>query len=143
MFRTQRLKVAAEVAAAVILRFGLYAVLLFFLLQTLRESVSYEFLALTTMIVVLMHEALHILGMEMVRADHFESFHTLAINYGAINLSSYKASVPLILPYLVLFPLGYGLTLTGVATYIAAGWAAVLMHAILLPVEAYSIRLPK
>ncbi len=95
------------------------------------------------MIIVLIHEALHIVGMELVRADHYESFHLLAINYGAFNLSSSKASVPMVLPYLVLFPLGYFLTLTGVGTYVAAGWAVVLMHAILLPLEAFSSKVSK
>ena len=143
MSRIQRIKVAAEVTAALFFRLGLYAMLLLFLLQIVQGSVSYEFLILTAMIVVLIHEALHIVGMELVRADHFESFHLLAINYGAFNLSGSKASVPMVLPYLVLFPLGYFLTLTGVGTYVAAGWAVVLMHAILLPVEAFSSRLSK
>ena len=143
MSRIQNLRVAAEVAVALFFRLGLYAVLLLFLLQAVGGSVSYEFLAFTTMIVVLVHEALHILGMELVKADHFESFHVLAINYGAFDLKSYKASVPLLLPYSALFPLGYWLTLTGVGTYIAAGWAVILMHAILLPIEAFSSKLSK
>ena len=141
MSRTQPLKIAAELAAAIAARFGLYALLLFFLLQTLEGVVRYDFLALTAMIVILMHEASHILGMEIVKADHYESFHMLAINYGAVNLSGYRAAFAVILPYLVLFPLGYWLTTTGVATYIAAGWAVILMHAILLPIEALSLRI--
>ena len=143
MSRIQNLRVAAELAVALCFRLGLYAVLLLFLLQAVRGTISYEFLALTTMIVVLVHEALHILGMELVKADHFESFHVLAINYGAFNLKSYKASVPLLLPYLALFPSGYWLTLTAVGTYVAVGWAVVLMHAILLPIEAFSSKLSK
>ncbi|MBM3897474.1 MAG: hypothetical protein FJ358_02975 [Thaumarchaeota archaeon] len=143
MARIQNLRVAGEVAAALFFRLSLYAVVLLFLLQAVGGMVSYEFLAFTTMIIVLAHEALHILGMELVKADHFESFHILAINYGAFNLKSSKASVPLLLPYLALFPLGYWLTLTGVGTYVAAGWAIILMHLILLPIEAFSSKFSK
>ncbi len=137
---TERARTVAELGRAVLFRSAIYVVLLYFLLLAFRATVDYGFLAVTVFAVVVMHEAFHMIGMEALRTDHSESFRLLAVGYAAVNLTNRKALVAVALPFIILLPFGFLLTLTRIPAFMAVGWSIIIMHAILLPIELTTIR---
>lgn len=114
---------------------------LILLLEVYQGSVDGAFLVVTVLVVVVMHEGLHMVGMEALRLDHSESFRLLVVGYAAtITTSTWKVMTALLLPFAVFFPLGAYLILQGGAVYVALGWSMVVVHAILLPIELVSMR---
>ena len=69
-----RIRTFGELSRAVLLRSALLAVLLYFLLEAFQGSVDYAFLAVTVFVVVVMHEALHMVGMEALGNGAFGDF---------------------------------------------------------------------
>jgi len=135
------MKTLAELSRAVLLRSALYALLLFVLLEFLAGSVDYAFLAVTVLVVVVMHEALHMVGMEVVGTEHFESFKSLAVGYATLEVASNgRIVLAVIAPFLVLFPIGAYLALSSYAVFEAVGLSIIVMHVCLLPIELGTIK---
>jgi len=136
-----RMKTLVELSRAVILRSALYAVLLFVLLEVIQGSVDYAFLAVTVLVVVVMHEALHMVGMEAVGTQHSESFKALAVGYAAVDVTSNgRIVLAVIAPFLVLLPIGAYLATSSFPEFEAVGWSIIIMHVCLLPIELGTIK---
>jgi hypothetical protein len=136
-----RLRTFAELSRAVLLRSALYAVLLFVLLEGFQGSVNYAFLAVTVFVVVVMHEALHMVGMEAAGTQHSETFRVLAVGYATVGVDSNgRILLAVLSPFLVMFPLGAYLVTSSVPALAAVGWSVIIMHGCLLPIELGTIR---
>ncbi len=136
-----RVRAFADISKAVLLRSALYAVLLYALLEALQGSVDYAFLGVTVVVVVVMHEALHMVGMEVVQTPHSETFKVLAVGYATVNVDSNgRILLSVLAPFLVMFPLGAYLALSSFPLWSAVGWSIIIMHSCLLPVELVTIR---
>lgn len=131
-----------RITFAISLRYVLYAIplLALLLLQVIQGPIRYEFLIMTIFSMALMHESLHLVGMEMARAEHYENITPIAITYELVDLSIYGTALTLFLPYIVILPLSYWLTTTGVATFMAVGWAVMITQLVLFAVELFSLR---
>jgi hypothetical protein len=136
-----RIRTFGELSRAVLLRSGLYAVLLYFLLEAFQGSVDYAFLAVTVFVVVVMHESLHMVGMEVLGTEHSETFKIFAVGYAAAEVTSgSRILLAVIAPFVVLIPLGAYLVLSSIPEFVAVGWSIIILHACLLPIELGTIR---
>ncbi len=80
-------------------------------------------------------------GMEVVQTQHSETFKVLAVGYATVNVDSNgRILLSVLAPFLVLFPLGAYLALSSYTEWVAVGWAVIIMHSILLPIELGTIK---
>ncbi len=130
-----RTRIVGEVVQTVALRSVVFGVLAWVLLEELAGAVDPAFLVVTVFVVVVMHEALHMVGMEVTRTQHLEKFKLLAVGYVALDAPTGQVLLAVLLPFLALFPMGFVLVSTGFPSFVAIGWAVIAMHVVLLPIE--------
>jgi len=135
------MRALGELSKALLLRSALFAVLLFACLEWFQGSVNYVFLGVTVLVVVVMHESLHMVGMEVVGTKHAETFKALAVGYATMGVESNgRILLSVLAPFVVMFPLGGFLALSSFPAFAAVGWSIIAMHVCLLPIELGTIR---